>query len=178
MTIKNIIPFLAAVIVLTGFNQLSAQPDADTREYALKAAFIYRFIDYVDWENNSENKTFKIAILEKCPITSLLLDIAKDKKAKNKQINVEEYKNMDEIDFCNILFVPVNCSIPFETILSKFAGKPVLIITEKEGYGKKGAHFNFVIVENKLKIEVNVKAINKVKLVVSSFLLQHGIIVK
>jgi hypothetical protein len=37
---------------------------------------------------------------------------------------------------------------------------------------------NFVMVENKLKFEVNLKAINKSGIGISSFLLQHAIIVQ
>jgi hypothetical protein len=173
MTLKNHILFLGAIIILMGGNPIAAQENAGGKEYALKAAFLYRFIDYVNWKDYSKNQTFKIAILEESPITASLLDIP-----KNKKIDIKKYKNLNEISFCNILFVPYNCTIPIETILSKFSGKPVLIVTERNGYGKKGAHMNFIIVENKLKFEVNLKAINKSGIGISSFLLQHAIIVQ
>lgn len=173
MTLKSRIFFLGAVIILMGGNPITAQENAGGKEYALKAAFLYRFIDYVNWKDYSKNQTFKIAILEESPITTSLLDIP-----KNRKIDIKEYKNLDEISFCNILFVPYNSTIPIETILSKFSGKPVLIVTERKGYGSKGAHMNFIIVENKLKFEVNLKAINKSGIGVSSFLLKHAIIVQ
>ncbi|MCE9539182.1 MAG: YfiR family protein [Bacteroidetes bacterium] len=178
ISLIKIFLLLGASVLQLGNIPVTLPIYTDTQEYTLKAAFIYRFIEYVDWKNSSESETFNIAILEESPITLPLLEITKNKKAKGKKINVEQYKNMDEIDFCNILFVPVNCSIPIETIFAKLANKPVLIVTEHEGYGKKGAHLNFVIVENKLKFEVNPKAINKAGIVVSSFLLQHAIIVE
>ncbi|MFV5690904.1 YfiR family protein [Flavobacterium sp. LT1R49] len=156
-----------------GGNPIVAQENAGGKEYALKAAFLYRFIDYVNWKDYSKNQAFKIAVLEQSPITASLLEMP-----KNKKIDIKEYKNLDEISFCNILFVPYNSTIPIETILSKFSGKPVLIVTERNGYGKKGAQMNFVIVENKLKFEVNLKAINKSGIGISSFLLQHAIIVQ
>jgi hypothetical protein len=37
---------------------------------------------------------------------------------------------------------------------------------------------NFVMMDNKLKFEVNLKAINKAGIGISSFLLQHAIIVR
>jgi hypothetical protein len=54
-----------------------------------------------------------------------------------------------------------------ETIISNFLVN-LLIVTERNGYGKR-AHMNFVMVENKLKFEVNLKAINKVGIGISSF---------
>ncbi len=173
MTLKYHIFFLGAVIILMGGNPMSAQENSGGKEYALKADFLYRFVDYVYWKEYSKKQTFKIAILEESPITTSLLNIT-----KNKKIEVKGYKNLNEIGFCNILFVPYNCTIPIETILAKFSGKPVLIVTEQNGYGKKGAHMNFVLVDNKLKFEVNLKAINKAGIGISSFLLQHAIIVQ
>ncbi|MNQ32223.1 hypothetical protein D3C85_456210 [compost metagenome] len=158
---------------LLGGHFILAQESAGGKEYDLKAAFLYRFIDYVNWKDYSKNQVFKIAILEESQITSSLLEVP-----KNRKIDIKEYKNLNEISICNILFVPYNCSIPIESILSKFSGKPVLIVTERNGYGKKGAHMNFIIVENKLKFEVNLKAINKAGIGISSFLLQHAIIVQ
>lgn len=165
--------FLSLTVLLLGGNLVTAQENAGGKEYALKAAFLYRFIDYVNWKDYSKNQTFKIAILEESPITASLLAMPKTKK-----IEIKVYGNLEEIGFCNILFVPYNSTIPIETILSKFSVKPVLIVTERNGYGKKGAQMNFVIIDNKLKFEVNLKAINKSGIGISSFLLQHAIIVQ
>ncbi|MFV8368758.1 YfiR family protein [Flavobacterium sp. LB2R40] len=173
MKTKNHILILGVFFMLMGGNTISAQENTEGKEYALKADFLYRFIDYVYWKNYSKKQTFKIAILEESPITSSLRILS-----KNKKIEVKEYKELKELGFCNILFVPYNCTIPVETILSKLSGKPVLIVTEQNGYGKKGAHMNFIMVENKLKFEVNLKAINKAGIGISSFLLQHAIIVQ
>lgn len=156
-----------------GVNPTSAQKKVMEEEYILKAGFLYRFIDYVSWKDYSKKQTFKVAILEQSPITEALLNIP-----KNKKMEIKEYKNLNEITSCNILFVPYDCSYRIETILSKFSGKPVLIVTERNGYGKKGAHMNFIIVNSKLKFEVNLKSINKDGIGISSFLLQHAIILQ
>lgn len=173
MKTKNHIFLLGVIIMLLGGNSIAAQKKIQIEEYELKAAFLYRFVDYVHWKDYSKTQTFKIAVLEKSPIVSSLLNLT-----KNKKMEIKEYKNLRELGFCNILFVPYNCTIPIETILDKFSGKPVLIVTEQNGYGKKGAHMNFVMVQNKLKFEVNLKSINKSGIGISSFLLQHAIILQ
>lgn len=173
MTIKSYIYILSLIIILAGANPITAQENMADNAYAMKADFLYRFIDYVRWKDNPKNQSFKIAVLESSPITPLLIS-----NAKNKKTEVKEYKDIDQIGSCNILFVPYNCTVPIETIISKFSDKSVLIVTERNGFGKKGAHLNFIIIENKLKFEINLKAINKSGIGVSSFLLQHAIIVQ
>ena len=105
MTLKHHIFFQIVIIILMGGNPISAQENAVANEYALKADFLYRFVDYVYWKDYSKKQTFKIAILEESPITASLLNFS-----KNKKIEVKEYKNLNEISFCNILFVPYNCT--------------------------------------------------------------------
>jgi hypothetical protein len=173
MALKSKLLLFGIMLTLLGTNPLAAQQINGAKDYDLKADFLIRFSDYVYWKNRSKSQPFKIAILEQSPINASLLS-----DQNNKKIEVKQYKNLKEVGFCNILFVPYDCSIPIETIISNFSGKPVLIVTERNGYGKKGAHMNFVMVENKLKFEVNLKAINKVGIGISSFLLQHAIIVE
>jgi hypothetical protein len=157
---------------MTGGNRVPIKAEFGGEDYTSKAQFLSRFADYVYWKNFSKEQNFQIAILERCPITDLLQNTNK------KKIDIKEYKSLKDIRSCHILFIPYNCTIPIKTILSNFPGKRVLIVTEKKGYGKKGAHMNFVTIDNKLKFEVNLNAINKAGIGVSSFLLQHAIIIK
>ncbi len=52
--------------------------------------------------------------------------------------------------------------------LSKFKGKSVLIITEKQGLAKVGAAINFIVEESKQKFELNKNAAAKAGLNVGS----------
>ena len=88
-----------------------------------------------------------------------------------------EYKDLNDIGFCNILFISQSYINPIETVISKFRDKNVLIITEQLGYGEKGAHINFLISNNRLKFEVNLAAVKRSRLKLSSQLLEHAIII-
>jgi hypothetical protein len=145
-------------------------------EYAVKAAFIYRFTEYIEWKDLSNNDYFSIAILGKSEITGPLQTIANTEKVKNKTMSVKEYNSMNEISACNILFLSKSSSVSLGSVLSKFS-KSTLIITEREGYGKEGAHINFVVINNKIRFEVNLKAIKRDGINMSSELLKLAIIV-
>ena len=149
----------------------------DTQEYELKAAFIFHFTEYVEWENISEGETFNISVLGKSPITASLLEIAKDKKVKNKQVTVKGYDDAASVGPCQILFISRSFSLPVETIIEKFGDKHILIITEHDGDAAKGAHINFLISDNRIKFEINLKAATKAGIKIGSQLLQHAIIV-
>jgi hypothetical protein len=173
MKLKHYLFYLTILSTLMGPNQIAAQDEYSAKEYDLKADFMYRFIDYVYWNNRSKAQPLEIAVLQDSPIISSLQQII-----KGKHFNIKEYNTLKEIGPCQMLFIPKDCSVPIEAILFYYYGKPVLVITEKPGYGIKGAHMNFVTLNNKLKFEVNLKAIRKSGIGISSFLLQHAIIIQ
>ena len=115
MTIKNYLFLWGVVIILMGGNPISAQDNVGEKDYTLKADFLYRFVDYVYWKDYSKNKTFKIAILGESPITVSLLNMT-----KNKKMEIKEYKNLNELGYCNILFVPHDSTIPIEKITNPY----------------------------------------------------------
>src|SRR5436190_16353130 len=125
--------------ILTSKNNFSIED-----EYALKAAFVYRFTEYIEWGNPLDEQFFYIAILNESGITAPLQAIADTKTVAGKKIVIKEYHSLDEISSCNILFVSKNSTASFKSVVSKFGGTPTLIITEHSGYGKHGAHINFV----------------------------------
>ena len=177
MATKKIISLLLISFVLMSNTIEYTKSLSDTQEYALKAAFIYRFIEYVEWDKNNNSKTFEIGVLKESPITEMLVEISKDKKVKDKKMYIREYDDLNDIGFCDILFVSQNYDRPIEEVISKFGNKNLLIITEKIGYGAKGSHINFLISENKLKFEVNLSAVKKAGLKLSSQLLEHATII-
>ena len=169
---KKTLAFVITIVLTAGVPAVIKAQQA-----AFKAAFLYHFTEYINW-GQAPMKAFNFAVLEQSPITTQMQIIANEKKIKNKTIQVKEYSTLETLITCHILFIPESSSVPIETIVSKFAGQPVLIVTEKEGYGKKGAHINFLVSNNKLRFEINMKAFNSSGITISSQLLQHAIIIE
>ena len=177
MILRRIILFLFIGIILVGNISFFSPAQSDSQEYILKAAFLYRFTDYIEWTNESDAQNFTIAVLGESGITAPLNEIAKNKKAKDKSIYIKECQDIDNIGSCQVLFVSRNYGPGIENVISKLADKPVLIVTEQPGACQKGSYINFIISENKLKFEINLKAATKAGFKISSQLLQHAILV-
>jgi hypothetical protein len=146
-------------------------------EYDIKAAFIYQFTNYIDWDSLIPGDQFIIGIIGNSPVNEQLDEIARTKNVKGKKIVIRRFDKLEEIGPCHILFIPRKASFPFSDILAKIESKGTLTITEKAGYAKKGAAINFVEVDDKLKFEANPKSINDAGLKASSQLLKLAIIV-
>ena len=74
-------------------------------------------------------------------------------------------------------FIDRSKSGEFDAINTKMKGKGTLIITDKNGLGEKGSAINFKTVDNKLKFELNQKAIETSNLKVSGSLTSLAILI-
>ncbi len=145
-------------------------------ESNLKAAFIYNFTKYIDWGKSNTEKEFVIGIIGTSPISTPLTEIALSKTVNNKEIVIRYFEKPEDITYCHILFIPKKISFSLNSILEA-ADKGTITISEAPGLAERGTAFNFVIVNDKLKFEINMKSIYQTGLRVSSQLLKLAIIV-
>jgi len=115
-------------------------------------------------------------VLGSSSIYNSLLEISKTKTVNDKRIVILHFNKPEEITNCNILFISANSSHSLTPILAK-VNKGTLTISEEAGLAEEGTAFNFVVINDKLKFEANVKSINAAGLKASSQLLKLAIIV-
>lgn len=161
-------------VIFSGFRPGFQQEAA---EYDLKAAFIYNFTKFIDWSAYLKEDDFTIGVIGNSKIISSLNVIAQSSRVNEKKIVIKQFAKAEDIDFCHILFIPHDTPILLQSILTKAAVKGTLIISEKEGYAKKGTCLNFVILNNKLKFEANMNAFNTADLKAGSQLLKLAIVI-
>lgn len=150
----------------------------ETTEYDIKAAFIYKFTNYIDWGTQFTGSEFVIGIVGSSPVKDKLDEIARTQTINNKKIVVRQFKKLEEITACQMLFVSQDTHLHLKDILAKITGKGTLTISEKDGDAQKGTCINFIEMDNKLKFEANPKNINAAGLKASSQLLRLAIIVE
>jgi len=134
---------------------------AQTGEYDVKAVFLWRIAQYIEWpaKSNLETKTepFIIAVLGKNPFGTILDDVyaSGDRKIKNRVVDVQYISKIDQITGCDILFISNSEEKRIEKIQAYTKGKSILMVGDTQNYGEKGIHFNFYVAENKIRFELN-----------------------
>jgi hypothetical protein len=132
------------------------------------AAFTYQFTKLINWPDRSGD--FVIGVLGASSVVPSLQQMAKEKKVGTSSIIIKEWKDIESIGNCNILFVPDNQKGNLSVIKAKLSNKRVLIITESPGMITNGSCINFVKVGNKIQFELNKTIIEKMGLQISSAL--------
>lgn len=142
---------------------------AFSQDYKLHPVYIYSFTKYVIWPGAYNEGDFKILVLGDSPIVKELETMAKAKKTPdNRIIVVTKIASPAEIQKCNVLFVPVAKSKLLPEIMAKVGDQSILVVTEEEGLGAKGANINFVVKDGKLAFELNQGTLTKQNLKASS----------
>lgn len=147
------------------------QVDVKQAEAHIKAVYIYNFSKYVEWPSDYRQGDFVIGVVNGSPaMIAELTKMAASKTAGSQKFIVKNYKSANDIDKCNILYIPETSNGQLPDALKKLKGKSTLLVTESIGDAKRGAAINFVLKNSKQEFELNKGNAERSKLVVSSSL--------
>ncbi len=152
----------------------------EIEEYAVKAAFVFNFIKFIQWPKTSfshDDSPYKLCFIGDAAVAEQFkkLDGALDGARK---ISVTHLFSIKKCKKCNILFISRNADKLFmEKIISRVKGKPVLTIGETKDFTKFGGIINFFLTNNRLHFEININAADQQGLKFSSRLLKLAVIV-
>ena len=129
--------------------------DAISLEDKIKAAFVYNFTKYIEWVDDDTTDSFEIGIIGDSDIIFPLQEIAEMELVNNRKIEVIHFQDIQDINSCNILYISASEADELRDILKKIDGRNILTISDSNGFANEGGAINFVIVEGKLKFEIN-----------------------
>jgi hypothetical protein len=165
---------LAGILSLT-IGKVQAQ---HTTDYTIQATIIYRFTKYIDWPANKKSGDFIIGIIGDSPLYDDLKSFIANKTVGNQRIVVTKITDSKNYNNCHMLFISEEESGNLKAIAQLTSGAPVLLITEYNGLGHKGSCFNFITVNDRLKLEINKSNVDQRNLHIASELLELAIIIK
>ena len=175
--------FLIALLIFSPCFGLSpafaASPDS--REYVLKAGYIYNFTKFIKWPEEAsrgiENGGLNFCIAGEDPFGNILGSFAKKLKKKNGTLIITPRVSFKDMRQCHILFVSGSEKSNVNQILLRVREYPVLVIGDTPSFAEKGVGINFFLEKNKIRFEMNREALKRAGLVVSSELLNLARIV-
>lgn len=161
--------FLLAIPIL--FWVLPAFGQSQEKIYSVT---MLNFARGMEWPRSSQDH-FIIGVLGYPPLAAELKLTASNAKVGNRKILVREYASADEIKACDMLFIPAFKSRSFDNVLERIKDEPILIVSNKTDFARKGAGINLLLLEGKLKYEINSGSIEKRGIKISSNVKKFGI---
>ncbi|HEY8938244.1 MAG TPA: YfiR family protein, partial [Cyclobacteriaceae bacterium] len=144
--------------------------------HEIYSMMMFNFTRYVQWPTASGNE-FVIGVVGNKEVYNTLNTWYAGKPKGSQTFVIKLFKSAAEVTDCAVVFLDKSKSSEFETIKEKVKGKGTLIVTDRDGLGAKGSSINFTTVDNKLKFELNQKAIEASNLKVAGALSSMAILI-
>jgi hypothetical protein len=148
---------------------------AATKEYQVKAAFLFNFAQFVDWPAGAfENAhaPLVIGVIGEDPFGSYLDDIVRGEKIGSHSLEVKRFARVSDVKTCHILFVSKSESRQMDQIVGSLKNKNVLTVSDVDNFASRGGVIEFFTANNKIRFRINVSAARNASLTVSSKLLR------
>jgi len=152
-------------LCLTPATRLDAQT-ATSKEYEIKAAFIYRLTQFMEWPTNrfsSSSEPITLCIAGADPFGTTIDTVLRNQKVGERGIQIKRLESSATAAStnCHLLFMGAGGAGEAGKIVSKLRNHAVLTIGEDEEFTKNGGHVRLFIQENKLRFEINIAAFER-----------------
>lgn len=165
---------------------------ATTQEYQVKAAFLYNFIQFVDWPEEKiadKDSSITIGIIGNDPFGKAFDPII-HKQVKGKSVIMERFESFEKLKNsagndkpesghgfealkkCHLLFICSSEQKNLKEIIDVVKDQPILTVGEMEGFLEAGGIINWFVEEKKIRFEINIAAAKQAGLEIRSNLLR------
>jgi hypothetical protein len=167
----SLIVLFAAFVVASSTTNAYAQPQ--TREYEVKAAFLYNFAKFVEWPAEVFQETgavIIIGVLGEDPFGTSLETI-EGKTIEGRKVVTKRFRSARDAQVSHILFISSSEKDRLAEVVKSLKGIRVLTVGETERFVEVGGIINLYIESNKVRFEINVDSAERAGLKISSRLL-------
>lgn len=173
---RDVAAVLGAFCVALG---VAVAPDALAQgpsEHQVKAAFLFNFARFVGWPPGSfsdPGAPYQLCVVGQDSFGADLEATIGKKTVNGRSFRIVRVNDPRDLTGpCHIVFETASeADRPLE-VLKRVGGEGVLTVSEIEGFAELGGVINFVLVDQKIRLEINVDAAERAKLQVSSQLLK------
>lgn len=147
----------------------TAAPDGPT-EYDVKAAFIYRIAQFVEWPAAEANPPLRLCVLGHNPFGNRLEGI-QGRQVQGRTLETAMLSLGADLDTCSIVFIPAQAEAQVDHIIALSPGSGMLTVGDSAGFAERGVMVNFFLDNDRVRFEINPAVARQAGLVLSSRLL-------
>jgi hypothetical protein len=171
----------AALLTCAGALALLPSPvlAAPTTEQ-VEAVFLFNFSQFVEWPPQAfaqAGSPIVICVLGSDPFGATLDEVVRGETVQGRALTVRRFQRVEDLTECQILFISRSEQARLQPILKTLQGRSILTVSDLEEFASDGGVICFVLVDNKIRLRVNLHAAKAAGLTLSSKLLRPAQIV-
>ncbi|MEQ1601791.1 MAG: YfiR family protein [Methylophilaceae bacterium] len=151
------IPMLVIVLVLVNLIALPADAGDNTKEYRIKAAFIYNFFKFVEWPSTAASRTtWNLCVAGTDPFGDAL-DAIDGRMAQGKPVQILREVKGEALKGCHMVFTAEKEAAKLQSMLHQVSTSAVLTVGEGAMFTENGGMVGLLLLNEKLVFEVNLE---------------------
>jgi len=147
-----------------------------SKEYLIKAAFIYNFTQFIEWPADSfasPDAPFIVGVAGIDPFNGALDQAFADKVVGSRKVVVKYFNSIAVIEPCQVLFISNSEERTLDHVFRRQLGTAAtLTVGEFNSLLTTGGSVRFFSEGNKIRFEINLAAVDRARLKISSKLLK------
>ena len=169
---------LVTSLALATFLAVAADPDprAGSLELQVKAAFLYNFAKFVEWPSDTRSAgssgSLAFCVFGDEPLFTALTQSLVGKTINGRALVVVQADGPQRAQRCDLAFIGVAEKKRMDEVLDAFAGTGVLSISDLDQFARHGGMIELTRKADKIRFAVNIDAVNRNGVRISSKLLQ------
>ena len=166
----RLLPLLIAALLAP--TVVRASPD---REHRVKAVFLFNFAQFVEWPDSAfagPKDPLVVGILGDDPFQDFLDEVVKGESVKDRPIVVRRFKRLEDVKDCQVLFIGANEASRLDGQVAELRNRRILTVGESQDFLAHGGMVCFVNEGGKVRLKINLEAVQDANLTVSSKLLR------
>lgn len=168
--------FRLTVLLAAALAVLAASAEADNHalEYQVKASYLYKFGEFVNWPPStfqSPQSAVNLCVAGKDPFGDVLDLVVAGQQIAGRPISLRRLAIVEQNPECHILYIAGSEQQSVAEALGKVRGENVLTVTES-GEGEPRGIVNFITQDSHVRFDIDESAAEQSGLTISSKLLQ------
>lgn len=136
---------------------MAANAENEDREYKLKAAFLLNFAKFTTWPKEAfpgPGQTFDFCVIGQDSFGEAL-DGLESKKVGGRNVRLYHAGSVAEAKTCHVMFISKSEQNHLAQLFQDTGGRPVLTVSDIEGFSRQGGIFEFMTKDGRLSFVVN-----------------------
>lgn len=161
--------FLVSGVIIPAAIAQTAKPT----EYDVKAAYLLNFGKFVRQANGQPPHTsFDICLLGHDPMGQTIDDLAANQAIDNLPVHVRRIPDVTQTKGCTILFISADEDDRLREDMAILSTSEILTVSDAPDFLDRGGMIQFLLIQNHVRFAVNLNAVNRAHLFLSSELLR------
>lgn len=152
--------------------------EAPTLEYQVKAVFLLRIAQFIEWPPRPTAMPIVIGVLGEDPFGPILDQAVQGEHIAGHPIVVRRYSDPDSFGSSDLLLVANSERSAVNRVLRRVAGKPTLTVADFEGFVGQGGAIELFLDAGRVRFRIDRKAAEAAGLSLRSQLLRAAAMVK